>query len=143
MKLLDSIDRNPWAMGIRWMLVLPCAIIGFYTALLLSIGVHKVLNGWCPGGQVISGVCMVLWVRLLPMILGASIAPVLVIIFGTLVAPGLRPLVAWVLYLGGLCIALTFTHGYMLPFGILAGVTGAATAAILHGKYRVRDKTGA
>jgi hypothetical protein len=119
---------------VRWICVIPAAWAAFYIALLISMVCFQTLNGLCPGSEVHSGLCGNGWVVPATFVIGAAIAPALVILAGTLTAPSHRPYVAWALYVTGALFASRFAR---LPSAFLtAGISGATTAGILHWKYR-------
>lgn len=122
---------------IRWLLVLPAAIAGFYLGLFAAIFSFQSLTGWCPGGTITSGHCSVGWVNHLPFVIGAAIAPPLVIYFGSTVAPNHRIAVIWTLYCGGALIGLLF---FRIPGAVpVAGITGAITAFLLARRENARQ----
>ncbi|MCX5788540.1 MAG: hypothetical protein NTX64_08595 [Elusimicrobia bacterium] len=137
MNLSRNIDTAPWFRALRWLLVLPAAVVGFYTAFILSLFTFKLLNGWCPGGKVISGMCTVSWVNFAPMVVGVVAAPSLVIVFGTLMAPSQRIRTAWALYAAGLIAAI----GPFRAFGKLlipVALVGAGIASVMQTRFKMQ-----
>lgn len=124
---------------VRWLLVLPAAWTGFYLALLTAMLAYKFLTGWCPGGVITSGSCSISWMNSIPFYVGAAVAPALVLIFGTLIAPSHRIAVTWALYVLGALVSLIFIR--MPGVVATAGITGALTSVLLHWKFLASDKS--
>jgi hypothetical protein len=139
MKLARQIDSEPWFIFLRWLLVFPVAWIGFYLGFLVAVLTYQVLTGWCPGGKIVSGTCSIDWVNHIPFIVGAAIAPGLVLIFGTVMAPSHRIAVTWTLYMMGALVSLFFIR---VPGAVAtAGITGALVSVLLHRKFLASDKS--
>jgi len=125
---------------VRWIFVLPAAGAGFFAAACAGIFGYEVLNGWCPGGELVSGLCTNHWVGDFAALIGALLAPALVVLAGTMTAPSHRRAVAWTLYAGGAAVALAAFHG---PSALLAaGISGAFTATWLHRKFVKSEEHG-
>ena len=137
MRLAENIDSAWWFKAIRWVLVAPAAILGFYAAMYISMLSFERFNRWCPGGEIVSGLCNVPWVRLAPLIVGAIIVPSLIILFGTLMAPSKRPVVAWAIYGIGILISLTtFRLQDRTSILITVALAGAGMALAMQLKFR-------
>jgi uncharacterized membrane protein YeaQ/YmgE (transglycosylase-associated protein family) len=122
---------------IRWLLVIPAAWIGFYLSMLVAMLSMQLLNGWCPGGTISSGQCSIGWINHAPFLVGAAVAPALVLYFGTRMAPSHKIAVAWALYGIGAMVALFF---FRIPGAVpIAGIVGAATAVFISWKDHARS----
>jgi hypothetical protein len=121
-------------------LVLPCAAAGFYGALFISMAAYAGLTAWCPGGEVVSGICTSQSANWLPSYIGAILAPVLVIGLGALAAPYFRGIVAWALFIVGAFIGLQMGYRHTPHLVVLAGLAGAAAAALITRKYGLSDR---
>ena len=135
MKLSERIDRHPWFIKTRWLLVLPCAIGGLIAAILLSLSLYVVMEK-----MVLAEMCADKWAEAIPPLLGIGIAPVLIVYLGTMMAPAHRRVTAWILYGIGLCFALWMGHEHALNMVALVAVTGAAMTAVIHRRYRVESR---
>lgn len=94
---------------IRWLLVIPLAFVGWYTALSIGFLLYSVANYFCPPELMISGRCHASWYSPVidgVIIFGASLSAILVILLSVLVAPNKRKLVAKIIYSAGLIIAI-------------------------------------
>lgn len=137
MNTSEVIDSKAWFKALRWAMVLPSAILGFFIAFCIAFFGYRTLDAWCPGGHIISGSCTLAWVNMAPVVMGVSLAPSLVIFFGTLMAPSQRPKVAWIIYALGLLVALTYFRDVVRLTGPVA-VIGAIVAGIMHLKFKTR-----
>jgi 4-amino-4-deoxy-L-arabinose transferase-like glycosyltransferase len=120
---------------IRWICVIPVACVAFYPALFVAMFSFKLLNTLCIGSTITSGLCNNGWVIPVSFIIGASLAPALVILSGTMMAPSNRPAVAWAIYLVGALVSFKY-FGRLQHALIPAGISGALVAAFLARKYR-------
>lgn len=94
---------------VRWILVIPSAFIGWYTALFVGMVLYSVVDSVCANDQMISGMCMAPWSSIVKdgiIIFGASLSAILVLLFSAVVAPSKRKLVAKFIYVGGCAFAL-------------------------------------
>jgi hypothetical protein len=97
---------------IRWILVVPSAIVGWFSALFLGMALVSVADYCCPPELVLSGACTATWYSNVVdalVVFGASISAVLAILCGVLMAPGQRKMVARVVFATGLAFALYAT----------------------------------
>jgi hypothetical protein len=123
---------------VRWFLALVSAALGFALSFIVTLFGGAAFNdlivfSFCPPDQIVSGSCMEpQWVndlgRNIPTILGASLAAVLVVLFGAFAAPSRKRYVPWIFYGLGAIFAVFLictSHGFH------AGEwTAAATAFI-------------
>ena len=111
---------------VRWVLLIPAVIGGFYCSMLLSFVFHRVITSWCPGGIVISGACSLPWVFPFVTAIAAGSGAVFMIIAGVLMAPTNRKAVGWSIYVVGLiyaCYMFGRIHAYApILVAALAGV---------------------
>ncbi|MBI5247082.1 MAG: hypothetical protein HY923_07860 [Elusimicrobia bacterium] len=119
---------------VRWIFVLPAAGAGFFLAACIGMFGFEALNGWCPGGELVSGFCTTGWVIQSSTLIGALVAPAFVVLAGTLMAPSRRVFVAWTLYAAGAALAIGAFH--LISALVAAGISGAIAAGLLHWKYR-------
>jgi hypothetical protein len=113
---------------IRWVLVAPAAISGFFAALifclLLRIVLEKLLAVDYSSPDPVSPLAQ------FPFYLGGALAPVLVVAFGTLTAPRHRFIVAWVIYAAGalFTVSLDLKTWPGIAMTLVALATGGYTA---------------
>lgn len=110
---------------VRWLLVVPAAVSGFFAAFyVVGFAVGSESN-WAVMAALASAV------------LGA---PVLVVLFGAAMAPSHRTKVAWAVYLAGLAVAARMSWR-MPPFLIAAATAGACAAGLVHWYSGRTEKT--
>ena len=112
---------NPAAV-VRWLLVVPAAASGFIAAFYAAMFAIGRESSW-----------------MFMVALGSAVigAPVLVVIFGSAMAPSHRPAVAWIIYAGGLMVAAQMTRG--LPMVLMPTAAAGACAAVFV-QYATRRK---
>ena len=121
---------------LRWLLLVPFAIGGWYVALLIGIMLYAVADLFCPTELMISGGCQASWYAPVIdglIIFGAGLSAVFVILFSILMAPANKVTIARVAYVSGFFVALYFAHGtsaWGAFFG--AAISGALTLLFLH-----------
>jgi hypothetical protein len=116
-----------WA---RWLLVLPSAVVAWYVALLLGIGIESFIESLCPQSRIVSGMCVASWFPIsirLAICAGSAAAGILIIVFCTLVAPKHRYTVAMVTLGAGSLAAV----GMALQSGQYAAMASAIAAGAL------------
>ena len=121
---------------VRWILVPECAAAGFCAAVVVSFAATGPIERWCPGGEVVSGVCSVSWVNQLPMTVGAVLLPILIGIPTVLMAPSHRVNVTWVTYFLGCAAVINL---FLRPFpaaSVLAMVAGLIVGGALHWRFK-------
>ena len=131
-----------WLEVIRWLSVIPSAIVGWYIALVVGMAAHSGLNDRCPYGEVVSGMCDSTWFNraekiVIPFFVGLS--AVLVVLMATLAAPTKKCSVAKVAFAVGLIIAaaLAFGIGEWSEFIVACGA-GLATSFLVCRRQRAR-----
>jgi hypothetical protein len=139
----SSAGRTGTGRALRWFLVVPAAVAGWLLALLVGLLLHGLADRLCPAQMMVSGGCIAPWHA--PVVeaivcVCAGLAAVLVILLPVLVAPGRRPVVAWVAFVGGMVFAL---YGLMQTAAWLAfacaAASGTATLAVVIRKERRRS----
>ncbi len=94
---------------IRWVLVAPVAVFGFYLSFVLGIVSYSALNYICPKEQMVSGMCTASWYSPaldVLFILCPSIGAILVVAFSSYIAPKNKAQTSKFVYVVGSCIAL-------------------------------------
>lgn len=97
--------------AIRWLLVVPAALLGWYIAFAFVAALHSLATHFCPLEALISGACVATWFPFAESLLSAlfaGLAAGLVVLFPALVAPSHRPWIAWLAFICGLAVALYF-----------------------------------
>jgi len=113
---------------LRWLLLIPSAIVGWYVALFIGILFYGFTDYFCPPEQMLSGKCQASWHAPLVyavVIFGSSLSAVLVILFSVLMAPAKRVIIAKIAYISGFFIALYFAYG--------TSAWGAFSGAVISG----------
>lgn len=121
-------DRRKGFDWLRWALLLPAALVGWYAALIAGMLLLAFAESLCPPEDVVSGACMAPWfdgVSRGVICLGAALAGALVVLLPTLVAPRARREVAVVAFALGLLAALAM--------GIAAGAYAELASATIAG----------
>lgn len=127
--------------GVRWALVAPAALSGWYLTLLLGLILHGVLEKFCPSDQVVSNACIAPWFSTatdILMILCAGLAATLVVTFGTWAAPSHRTTVAWALFGVGSVMALSMGWALSAHAECIAAILcGLATTLVIRTGLRI------
>lgn len=116
--------------ALRWLLVIPVAVIGWYIGLIVAILIHMAGEHLCPAEEIVSGFCTAPWMAYVDdfaQALGSLLCGVLVVLFPTLLAPSHRGTVAAVAYASGLILSASFLmHGIWVPV-VWAALSGGFT----------------
>ena len=124
---------------IRWIMVIPAAIIGWLLAIMVGLLLTNIPGYFCPPELVTSGFCMATWygpVMLGIMIFAAALSAVMTLMFAVLVAPRKRDLVAKVVFVVGSSYAtyLAFSISAWVEY-LSAIIFGLFTLLLLTKKY--------
>jgi len=96
---------------LRWILVMPAGIGGFYLALIVTMAIQTAADNQCPLDYQVQGeVIYCLWpesVQVGFFAAGGALAAIFVVIFSTLIAPRHKKAVALIAYAGGAAVAAT------------------------------------
>jgi hypothetical protein len=112
---------------LRWLLVLPVAVIGWYLGLIVALLLHATGEHLCPAEEIVSGYCTAPWMAYVDdfaLVLGSLLCGALVVVFPTLVAPLHRGTVAVIAFVSALVVSAPFLiHGMWVPvaWATLAG----------------------
>jgi hypothetical protein len=113
---------------IRWILMIPAAVVAWYAALSLGLVILMGVDALCPAEQVISGLCVAPWYEAASgsvICMGAALAAVLIMLACTWLAPSYKPQVAIATFVVGAAVASLM--------GWSAGAFGPMVAAIIAG----------
>ena len=135
---LSSTDRRLAVQGVRWLLILPVAVVAWYVALVAGVGMYVGIESLCPESQVVSGECMAPWfgkAALAVVTFGAALAALLIMIACTWVAPEYKRQVAIATFSVGAVFAIAIGVNasdrlILIPMAA-AIITGASALAIL------------
>jgi len=124
---------------IRWIMVIPAAIIGWGLAIMVGLLLTNIPGYFCPPELEISGFCKATWygpVMLGIMIFAAALSAVMTLLFAVLVAPRKRDLVAKVVFVAGssYAIYLAFSISAWVEY-LSAIIFGLFTLFLLIKKY--------
>jgi len=118
---------------IRWLLILPAAIVAWFVALFTCIALHQGIEALCSLGQKERGGCYEPWFwvfsRVLPEF-GAALAAALVLIACTLVAPARKRQVAIAAFAIGAVVAIIMGWGHVAPIAA-AIISGSIVLAFV------------
>jgi len=127
---------------IRWICVVPAAVISWYAVLIIGMITLSLINDFCPYGEVVSGLCFATWydyAEQIIIIIFVGFSAALVVLTASWVAPGKKALVAVIVFLCGLLIALLLTI-HLGSWWELAAAISAGLLAVwqVHRKQRVQ-----
>ncbi|HEY5761904.1 MAG TPA: DUF2784 domain-containing protein [Rhodocyclaceae bacterium] len=114
--MADRLRTLDW---LRWGLLLPAALVGWYAALVAGMLLLALAERLCPAEAMVSGACVAPWfdsVSTAVFCFSTGLAAALIVLLPTLVAPRARPHVAWVVF------------GLGSVAAVLMGVTASAYA---------------
>ena len=125
---------------LRWFLFIPGSIAGFYLALIIMITILTSVESLCPVQYIFVGeveYCLYpKWVYTLLEAVGGALAAFLVVFIGSIVAPGYKHIVPYLLFLGGAVVAFYWISSMgdsvleYLILGISTLLAGIATAVM-------------
>ena len=123
---------------LRWLSVIPAAVVGWFIALAFGLFLLHVLDSMCPPEQIVSGMCTAPWYDTgfeVAVVIGASLAAFLVVVLASITAPTHRILVSRLAFAGGAAYALYgafVTHSYAaLAFALASGLVAVWTVSRL------------
>ena len=124
---------------LRWVTVVPSAIVAWFAALMIGLALRRVAFAFCPPELVFSrGECSAPWfmpVERAIMVFGAGLAAALFVLFPTIIAPAHRRIVLWVSFLVGVALAAVagLYSGFYLE--LLAAIAVGSVATLLTFKH--------
>ena len=119
---------------LRWILVPLVCIAAWIAALFVGIVAHSIAESFCPADQMVSGMCMAPWFETLDAWLirfFSAVAAALIISSAYFVAPGARPIVAWIVFGAGAAYALWIAVSTSAWGEFVAAGVGGLTAVLL------------
>jgi hypothetical protein len=99
---------------VRWLIVIPAAVFGFFLAFAIGAMATSVLDRLCPPDEFFEGFCSAPWYDSAFEVLVcacAAIAAFLVVSLASWAAPSHKRLVSWLAYLCGAGITLSYAIG--------------------------------
>lgn len=130
---------------IRWLLVIPSALAGWYLALLIGVFLYSVADYFCPPAEMISGLCVARWHGTVIeglFVVGASLAAIFVVQFAVFTAPEKKTAVAISVFCLGMATAASFAF-YSEAWGAFVGASTFGALTTLHVIYRIRKVSSA
>lgn len=97
---------------LRWALTPVVSLLGWYLALVISMGLYALTQSLCPQEHLVSGLCSASWFSAASKAIicfGAGLAATLVVLFSALMAPAKKMQVAWFVFALGLVVAVCMT----------------------------------
>jgi hypothetical protein len=122
----------------RWALILPAAIVAWYSALLIAVALFQGSEALCPAKYMESGGCHAPWSSLVEEVLvafGAALAAALVMIACTTLAPAHKREVAIATFAAGTIVAVIMGWNRFLIPMIAAILAGALVLTLLLRRY--------
>lgn len=123
----------------RWIAVVPAALLGWWFVVLASVAIHAAVFRLCPADEVVSGACVAPWFSHFETGLlygSAALSAIVVVVAATVTAPSSRPLVALLAFLLGVIAALLL--GGPANETIVACIAGFA-AVLVVGRHYARS----
>jgi hypothetical protein len=126
---------------LRWLLVVPAALAGWWIALLIGMLMLAIGDSQCAAEDRLSNACIAAWYppfERAVYVSCAALAAALVVLLPALAAPAHRRRVAWCAFAwgGGTAAWLGISAGAHLEL-LAALASGLATAVLVH-RYRIR-----
>jgi ABC-type antimicrobial peptide transport system permease subunit len=131
---------------IRWILLVPGAILAWYVALFLGIVALDIRDSLCPSEYMVSGMCTGLFGKITfdtLMVFFSGISALLVVIASTLIAPTNKGIVAITAFVVGSVVASVFLFGsdFELWKEFVSAITvGGATCYFIVRKQPIRRR---
>lgn len=113
---------------IRWLAIIPGAVLAWYAAMIIAVTIHMLLARFCAAQDMVSGVCITDWYLIAGEVVvcfGTGLCALLVVLICAVIAPTHKIAVAWVAFAVGASIAI-----YM---GVVSDSYGARTTALIVG----------
>jgi len=93
---------------VRWILIVPAAVVAWYAAFLLGLVILAGIDALCPAKQAVSGLCVAPWYSAAStavICVGAGLAAVLIMLTCTWLAPSNKQQVAILTFVVGAVVA--------------------------------------
>ncbi len=123
---------------IRWLWIVPCAILVWYAMLALGLALDSLATQFCPADALLSGFCTASWFRTVEraiMIGCAGLSALAIVVVSALIAPLHRLRAAAVMFAAGVVVALNMvSHTSAYPefaAALLGGMLGVFIASRL------------
>lgn len=122
---------------VRWLLVIPAAIVGWVIAFATAVFLYEGIAGLCPENVQYEEDLFLCVPRALDWAIsaGAALAAILVVLLAVICAPSHKRFVAWLTYMAGAAVALLLFmemgSDARMPF-ISALSSGLLTAILIH-----------
>ena len=138
----DRIDQ-PMRL-LRWLLIIPAAVVAWYAAIILALVMHAGLDILCPAEQMISSLCVAPWYEAASnavVCVGAGLAALLIMLACTSLAPAYKKQVAVATFVAGAAVAalMGWNVGAFAPM-LAAMVTGALALWVLTRRLARRER---
>jgi hypothetical protein len=124
--------------SVRWLLILPVAVVAWHVALIVGVGLYVGIESLCPTSQIVSGQCVAPWfgkAAYAVVALGAALAAFLIVIGCAWVAPDYKRQVAIATFSVGTIVAIVMgvsaSDRSILISMAAAIVTGGSALAIV------------
>ena len=133
----------PLVNGVRWFLLIPVALLGYYAALVSGMAVLTLAESFCPPDAIVSGMCVADYMRSIErvsFVVFPGIAAALVVLLPALVAPSRKVAVAFAFLTIGSVIAIVLGTSLQewatLGFTLLCGIAAAGAVSMRQGRKK-------
>ncbi len=135
---MERTPRQKRLAMIRWLWIVPTAILVWYGMFAVGSGLYSLALGFCPAEQMLSGFCIADWFK--PVERGifigcAALAGFAIVVVTALIAPAYRLRVAAAMFGAGALVAtsMVLQTGAMAEFvaALVGGIVGLLVAARL------------
>ena len=120
--------------ALRWVAVIPAALLGWYLALVIGLSLRSLATSLCPPEDLVSDACAASWFAPVEdgiFIATAALAALLVLLFSTVICPSHKRGVAVVVFVVGTASAVLL--GYALSIWL------PPLAAVISGLFTLRQ----
>ena len=133
----------PLVNGVRWFLLIPVALLGYYAALVSGMAVLALAESFCPPDAIVSGMCVADYMRSIErvsFVVFPGIAAALVVLLPALVAPSRKVAVAFAFLTIGSVIAIVLGTSLQewatLGFTLWCGIAAAGAVSMRQGRKK-------
>ena len=116
---------------LRWLAVIPAAVLGWYLALILGVLIHQFATRLCPAEKLLSGLCTAPWYEAVEraIFLGSvALSALLVVAFAAGVAPARKCPVALIALTVGAAVATMMAYDLKAGAELAAAISAGALA---------------
>ena len=135
---MELTSRQKRRAMIRWLWIVPTAILVWYAMLALGLALDSLATKFCPADALISGFCIASWFHDVErgiMIGCAGLTALAIVVVSAIIAPAYRMRAAAVMFAAGVAVAVSMvaqTHAYPeFSAAVVGGLIGIFVASRL------------